>query len=57
MKLIPLIASLALLSLFSSDFINFLGSKEYTSAYTLILPLSIGLTIEIINDINNGKFD
>ena len=52
-KIVILISSISitLLSLFSSNLINFLGSKEYTSAYTLILPLSIGLTIEIINDI------
>ena len=57
-KIVILISSISitLLSLFSSNLINFLGSKEYTSAYTLILPLSIGLTIEIINDITGIGF-
>ena len=40
-----------ILSIFSSEIVNLLGSKEYAAANNLILPLALGLSIEIINDI------
>lgn len=57
-KIVILISSISImiLSIFSSDIVNLLGSKEYAAANNLILPIAFGLSIEIINDITGIGF-
>ena len=45
-----------LLSVFSSNFINLLGSSEYQTAKYLILPLTLGLSVEVLNEITGIGF-
>ena len=57
-KIVTLVSSISvlILSIFSSEIVNLLGSKEYAAANNLILPLALGLSIEIINDITGIGF-
>ncbi len=57
-KIFVVISSIGIvfLSVFSSNFINILGSTEYQAAKNLILPLSLGISIEILNDITGIGF-
>ncbi len=57
-KIVILVSSISvlILSIFSSEIVNLLGSKEYAAANNLILPLALGLSIEIINDITGIGF-